>query len=41
MIAPANTFIATILPLVRLGARVVLVDCDDYGQLDVEQAAAR
>jgi dTDP-4-amino-4,6-dideoxygalactose transaminase len=23
---------------VRLGARVVLVDCDEYGQLDVEQA---
>jgi dTDP-4-amino-4,6-dideoxygalactose transaminase len=40
VIAPANTFIATILPLVRLGARVVLVDCDEYGQLDVEQARA-
>jgi dTDP-4-amino-4,6-dideoxygalactose transaminase len=38
VIAPANTFIATVLPLVRLGARVVLVDCDEYGQLDVEQA---
>ncbi len=40
VIAPANTFIATILPLVRLGARVVLVDCDEYGLLDVEQARA-
>ncbi len=40
VIAPANTFIATILPVVRLGARVVLVDCDEYGQLDVEQARA-
>jgi dTDP-4-amino-4,6-dideoxygalactose transaminase len=40
VIAPANTFIATILPLVRLGATPVLVDCDRYGQLDVELAAA-
>jgi dTDP-4-amino-4,6-dideoxygalactose transaminase len=39
VIAPANTFIATVLPLFRLGARPVLVDCDDYGQIDVEQAA--
>jgi dTDP-4-amino-4,6-dideoxygalactose transaminase len=39
VIAPANTFIATVLPLVRLGAKVVLVDCDELGQLDVEQAA--
>ena len=39
VIAPANTFIATVLPLFRLGAKVVLVDCDDLGQLDVEQAA--
>jgi dTDP-4-amino-4,6-dideoxygalactose transaminase len=38
VIAPANTFIATILPLVRIGARVVLVDCDEYGQIDVEAA---
>jgi dTDP-4-amino-4,6-dideoxygalactose transaminase len=39
VIAPANTFIATVLPLVRLGAKVVLVDCDEFGQLDVERAA--
>ena len=40
VIAPANTFIASILPLVRLGATPVLVDCDRFGQLDVELAAA-
>jgi dTDP-4-amino-4,6-dideoxygalactose transaminase len=39
VIAPANTFIATVLPLPRLGAKVVLVDCDEFGQLDVEKAA--
>jgi dTDP-4-amino-4,6-dideoxygalactose transaminase len=40
VIAPANTFIATVLPVVRLGARPVLVDCDaKHGQIDVEQAA--
>jgi dTDP-4-amino-4,6-dideoxygalactose transaminase len=39
VIAPANTFIATVLPLPRLGAKVVLVDCDEFGQLDVEEAA--
>jgi dTDP-4-amino-4,6-dideoxygalactose transaminase len=39
VLAPANTFIATVLPLFRLGARAVLVDCDEYGQIDVEQAA--
>jgi len=39
VIAPANTFIASILPLVRLGATPVLVDCDHYGQLDVTLAA--
>jgi dTDP-4-amino-4,6-dideoxygalactose transaminase/GT2 family glycosyltransferase len=38
VIAPANTFIATVIPLVRLGAKVVLVDCDEYGQIDVTQA---
>jgi dTDP-4-amino-4,6-dideoxygalactose transaminase len=40
VLAPANTFIATVLPLFRLGARPVLVDCDEFGQIDVEQAAA-
>jgi dTDP-4-amino-4,6-dideoxygalactose transaminase len=39
VIAPANTFIASILPLIRLRAVPVLVDCDRYGQLDVERAA--
>jgi dTDP-4-amino-4,6-dideoxygalactose transaminase len=41
VLAPANTFIATVLPLFRLGARPVLVDCDEYGQIDVEQAARK
>ena len=40
VIAPANTFIATVLPVIRLGGRVVLVDCDEYGQIDVEGASA-
>jgi dTDP-4-amino-4,6-dideoxygalactose transaminase len=40
VVVPANTFIATILPLVRRGARPVLVDCDEYGLIDVESAAA-
>ena len=40
VIAPANTFIASVLPVLRLGAVPVLVDCDRYGQLDVERAAA-
>jgi dTDP-4-amino-4,6-dideoxygalactose transaminase len=40
VIAPANTFIATVLPLFRLGATPVLVDCDEYAQIDVEQARA-
>jgi dTDP-4-amino-4,6-dideoxygalactose transaminase len=40
VIAPANTFIATILPVVRLGARPVLVDCDSAtATIDVELAA--
>ncbi len=38
VLAPANTFIATVLPLFRLGARPVLVDCDEYGQIDVARA---
>lgn len=40
VLAPANTFIATVTPLFRLGAKPVLVDCDDYGQIDVAKAAA-
>ena len=39
VLAPANTFIATVIPLMRLGARPVLVDCDEFGQIDVERAA--
>jgi dTDP-4-amino-4,6-dideoxygalactose transaminase len=39
VLAPANTFIATVLPLFRFGATPVLVDCDEYGQIDVEAAA--
>jgi dTDP-4-amino-4,6-dideoxygalactose transaminase len=39
VVAPANTFIATVSPLARLGARPVFVDCDEYGQIDVGQAA--
>ena len=38
VIAPANTFIATILPAARMGARIVLVDCDELGQIDVARA---
>jgi dTDP-4-amino-4,6-dideoxygalactose transaminase len=40
VIAPANTFIATVLPLFKLGAAPVLVDCDEYGQIDPAKAAA-
>jgi dTDP-3-amino-3,4,6-trideoxy-alpha-D-glucose transaminase len=32
-IVPANTFIATVLPLLRLGVKPVLVDCDEHGLL--------
>jgi dTDP-4-amino-4,6-dideoxygalactose transaminase len=34
VIVPANTFIATALGVVRVGARPVLVDCDSYQLLD-------
>jgi dTDP-4-amino-4,6-dideoxygalactose transaminase len=41
VIAPANTFIATVLAVTRTGATPVLVDSDpDYHLLDVEQTAA-
>jgi dTDP-4-amino-4,6-dideoxygalactose transaminase len=41
VIAPANTFIASILPVLRLGARPVLVDCDPRtATIDAEHAAA-
>jgi len=40
VIAPANTFIASILPIVKLGARPVLVDCEpDTASIDVDQVA--
>jgi dTDP-4-amino-4,6-dideoxygalactose transaminase len=40
VIAPANTFIASVLPVLRLGARPVLVDCDERtATVDVEQVA--
>ncbi len=41
VLVPANTFIATALAVVRAGAQVVLVDCDDDGLIDVEACAAR
>jgi dTDP-4-amino-4,6-dideoxygalactose transaminase len=41
VVAPANTFIASILPVLKLGARPVLVDCDETtANIDVEAAAA-
>jgi dTDP-4-amino-4,6-dideoxygalactose transaminase len=41
VIAPANTFISTIVPVLKLGARPVLVDCDDAtATIDVDCAAA-
>jgi dTDP-4-amino-4,6-dideoxygalactose transaminase len=41
VVAPANTFIASILPVLRLGARPVLVDCDPQtATIDVDAAAA-
>lgn len=39
VIAPAHTFIATVLPIVHLGARPVLVDCDEQtATLDPKRA---
>lgn len=41
MIAPANTFIATVLPVLKLGARPVLVDCgEDAATVDAGEVAA-
>jgi dTDP-4-amino-4,6-dideoxygalactose transaminase len=40
VIVPANTFIATVEAVVRIGARTVLVDCDDHHLIDVEQASS-
>ena len=40
VIVPANTFVATVVPLLRRRARPVLVDCDEYGQIDADAVAA-
>jgi dTDP-4-amino-4,6-dideoxygalactose transaminase len=41
VIAPANTFIASILPVLKLGARPVLVDCDERtAAVDPDEVAA-
>jgi len=40
VIAPAHTFVASVLPILYVGARPVLVDCDaSTGTIDVEEAA--
>ena len=41
VILPANTFIATALAVVRAGAEPVLVDCDEYFHLRLDQVEAR
>jgi dTDP-4-amino-4,6-dideoxygalactose transaminase len=41
VIAPANTFFGSVLPVLRLGAKLVLVDCDEKtATIDVEAASA-
>jgi dTDP-4-amino-4,6-dideoxygalactose transaminase len=41
VILPANTFIASVLPVLRLGATPVFVDCEDStANLDVDRVAA-
>jgi dTDP-4-amino-4,6-dideoxygalactose transaminase len=41
VIAPANTFIASVLPIIRLGATPVLVDCEpDSAQIDPDRVAS-
>jgi dTDP-4-amino-4,6-dideoxygalactose transaminase len=41
VIAPANTFFGTVLPVLRLGGVPVLVDCDeDTAAIDVDAASA-
>jgi dTDP-4-amino-4,6-dideoxygalactose transaminase len=41
VIAPANTFFASVLPVLKLGARPVLVDCDEEnGTIDVDAVSA-
>lgn len=41
VIVPALTFHATATPLFHLGARPVLADVDEHGQLDLDDAARR
>lgn len=40
VLAPANTFIATVAAISLVGARPVLVDCDEHHLLDVDALAA-
>ncbi|MFL5946346.1 MAG: DegT/DnrJ/EryC1/StrS family aminotransferase [Gaiellaceae bacterium] len=41
VIAPASTFVASVSPAVKLGATIVLVDCDETtGLIDVDAAAS-
>ena len=41
MIVPANTFIGSVLPVLRLGASPVLVDCDEVtATVDIDRVAA-
>ncbi|MCR6484025.1 DegT/DnrJ/EryC1/StrS family aminotransferase [Amycolatopsis sp. OK19-0408] len=41
VIVPAYTFLATVTPLLHLGAIPVLADCDETGNLSVSDVAAR
>ncbi|MDQ1304696.1 MAG: perosamine synthetase [Actinomycetota bacterium] len=41
VIAPAYTFFATVTPLLHLGVRPVLADCDENGNLDPADVRAR
>jgi dTDP-4-amino-4,6-dideoxygalactose transaminase len=41
VILPANTFLATAEAVVRAGATPVIVDCDDYGLIDIDQVGQR
>jgi dTDP-4-amino-4,6-dideoxygalactose transaminase len=41
VIAPANTFISSVIPIMKLGARPILVDCEPgSASVDVDQVAA-
>jgi perosamine synthetase len=41
VIVPAYTFFATVTPLLHLGVRPVLADCDESGNLDPQDAEAQ